>query len=305
MSESRDFFEADILKYAKLNKLDIEYSKPLSECSSFKIGGIADYVIYPFDTDALQKVVKKAIQYEIPYEVIGRGSNILFSDNGFNGAIISTVKMNNFMIYDNVISAYAGMSITQLAREAQKKGLSGLEFAYGIPGSCGGAVYMNAGAYGGEIKDCIEQSTYFDADNSTVDIITLAQHDFGYRHSIYTNSNKIILSIHFKMKEDDPALIKERMDANMSARISKQPLEYPSAGSVFKRYPGYYTAKIIEECGLKGKRIGGAQVSEKHAGFIINLGGATACDVLSLIDHIKETIYKAYNINIETEIRYI
>ncbi len=282
-----------------------EKDKPLSECSTFKIGGPAAFFVYPRTQEGFIELLSLVKEYEKKYIVVGFASNLLFDDCGFDGVVISTLKMNGHEFNRNILISDAGTPISVLAAYAQKKALSGLEFAYGIPGTCGGAVFMNAGAYGSEIKDILLSSTYYDINSGEIVTIPLQKHNFDYRHSVYMESGNIILGAKFKLCEGDEAQIKETMTANMHSRIEKQPLEFPNAGSVFKRYPGYYTGKLIEECGLKGRGIGGAQVSEKHAGFIVNKGNATARDVLTLIEIIKSEIYKNYNIEIECEIRYV
>jgi UDP-N-acetylmuramate dehydrogenase len=198
-----------------------------------------------------------------------------------------------------------GASVTRAAAVAGQSGLAGLEFAFGIPGTCGGAVYMNAGAYDNEMSDIVAQSTYYMPSIKAIYTLEGEQHNFSYRKSFYTDSSNIILSAVFQLQYGDKHEIKEKMEDYKRRRIDKQPLEYPSAGSVFKRYPGYFTSRLIEEAGLKGITIGGAQVSPKHAGFIVNKGDATAADVLRLIEVIKNEVYKRNNINIECEMKYI
>ncbi len=197
------------------------------------------------------------------------------------------------------------MSVTALSVAAYRASLSGLEFTYGIPGSVGGAVYMNAGAYGGEIKDVCISSRVYNPDTCEIEVYSGNEQRFGYRESVYMNSPLIILSSDFRLKESDPVEIDALMRKLMNQRIEKQPLDLPSAGSVFKRCEGYFTAKLIEDSGLKGMTVGGAQVSEKHAGFIVNKGGATASDVLRLIEHIRNVVYMNFGVNIQPEVRYI
>ena len=278
----------------------------LAEYSSFKIGGRADLALFPKCESALIYCVDLLNKNAVPFYVIGNGSNVLFSDSGIRGAVIFTTDMNTFSVDGNFIYAECGVGITKLSRVALDNSLSGLEFACGIPGSLGGAVYMNAGAYGGQMSDVVLESTYYDPRTKTVNTISSDAHKYGYRESIYiTNPNYVILSAKMKLSFADKANIKALMEENLRARREKQPLEYPSAGSVFKRYPGYYTGKIIEEAGLKGYSVGGAQISSKHAGFIVNIGGATAADVKELIEHIKKTIYNIHRIELECEVRFI
>ncbi|MDD4772416.1 MAG: UDP-N-acetylmuramate dehydrogenase [Eubacteriales bacterium] len=277
----------------------------LSECCTFKIGGAADYIIYPNSADALIKLITVLCDNEIRHTVFGNGSNVLFPDDGYRGVVVFTRYLNDIVIKNDLLCVHSGTLLTLAAVSAFKAGLKGIEFAYGIPGSCGGAVYMNAGAFGGQMSDIVIAGSYYDPAERKIVEINDKDHHFGYRRSLFTGTDLIIITSSFKLQQDDPASIKERMDINMRHRVKNQPLEYPSAGSIFKRYPGYYTSKLIEEAGLKGKQIGRAQVSTKHAGFIVNLGGATASDVLCLINIIKETVYKKYSINIECEIKLI
>lgn len=282
-------------------------NEPLAPLSTFKIGGKADYVVYPLSQSGLIATVQAAKQCGIRYGLFGNGSNLLFADEGFRGAAIFTTKMNKVSREGNLLIAEAGASLTGLAVTAMKAGLSGLEFAYGIPGSVGGAVYMNAGAYDGEIASVVTKSSYWTPDLPADEVAWLEgeAQGFGYRTSAYQESDKLILSAAFALKEGDPAEIRAKMDDFMARRKSKQPLEYPSAGSAFKRYPGYFTGKLIEDAGLKGLTVGGAQVSEKHAGFVINRGGATAKDVLTLIEQIRSIIYDKNGIRISPEVQII
>lgn len=285
----------------------IQYQEnfPLSTCSTFRIGGPADIAIFPENSAAAVNAIQLCKSWNIPYVFIGNGSNILFDDNGYRGAIIQSKRMKNIHIHEAVLQADCGTSLTAAASASQQASLTGMEFAYGIPGSCGGAVYMNAGAYDGQISDILTQSTCYDPESDQIITLRAEQHDFGYRHSVYMHTERIILSAAFTLQPGDAAEIRKKMEEFMSRRIEKQPLEYPSAGSVFKRYPGHYTSKLIEEAGLKGVRIGGAQVSPKHAGFIVNTGGATASDVRSLVALIQNKIRQIHGIDIECEIRFI
>ena len=218
---------------------------------------------------------------------------------------MSTEALNKISIEGNTVIAESGAMLTLCAASARDAGLSGMECLYGIPGSIGGAVYMNAGAYGGEMSDIVVETTYLDIDTLEVKTIACEEHGFGYRKSVFCKSNSIILETVMKLKADDIQNINNKMNEYKRLRIEKQPLEYPSAGSTFKRYPGRYTAQMIDEAGLKGYTVGGAQVSEKHAGFVINKGGATCKDVLELISVIKNKIKKLHDIEIETEVIYV
>ena len=290
-------------EYLTASGVSYTENEPMSLHTTFKIGGAARYFVTPADEEQLERAFCGAKEYGINTFVIGKGSNLLFDDEGYDGAVITTQSLDAMSVEEDVIACNAGASVTVLSRFACDNSLLGLSFAYGIPGSVGGAVYMNAGAYGGEIKDVLIGSTYFDLSDGKIKVLRGEEHCFDYRYSIYKeHPERIITSAAFKLTRGDREAIRAEMEDYMSRRRSKQPLEYPSAGSVFKRYPGRYTAQMIDEAGLKGARIGGAEVSEKHAGFIINKGGATCRDVLELIDLIKSTILKQFGIEIECEI---
>lgn len=292
--------------------IQIKTDEPLLKHSSFRIGGNAKYALFPKSRDELFFAVNTCIQKNIRYKIVGNGSNLLFDDRGFNGAIIFTEKMNSTEYIHKDGSIYikvgCGKLLTELASEAGKKhALSGLEFAFGIPGSVGGAVYMNAGAYGGQMSDIIAETEYFDSSCGKVFVIGPDQLCLSYRHSIFQEHPEyIILSTTLKLKEGDAEEILALMNKNMSSRKEKQPMELPSAGSTFKR-PGdnIFVGKLIEEAGLKGYSIGGAQISEKHAGFTVNRGGATSSDVLELIGYTKNVIFEKYGVRLESEIIYV
>ena len=287
------------------DRLTFRRDFPLSSLSSFRIGGNASYVIYPATPDELASLSAFCHSISVPSIVIGNGSNLLFSDSGYEGAVIVTTQIKGIKIDGTAVKVGCGASLTHLASVVAEQSLAGLEFAYGIPGTVGGAVYMNAGAYGGEIKDvCVSVSVY-DCENDEIYDIKAQDCGFGYRESIFQAGNKIILGAKFALSEGVVGEISEKMSCLMQQRIDKQPLNYPSAGSTFKRYPGYFSGKLIEEAGLKGYTIGGAQVSEKHAGFIINIGNATASDVLALIDQIVSAIKENVGIELQTEVKYI
>lgn len=307
MKGNRQAFGQILTDLSGKGALVFSENEPLAPLSTFKIGGNADYVIYPLCSEGLIAAVRAAKECGVRYGVFGNGSNLLFADEGFRGAAIFTTKMNKVRREGTLLIAEAGASLTGLAVHALKAGLTGLEFAYGIPGSVGGAVFMNAGAYDGEITQVVTRSAYFSPDTPADECAWLEgeAQGFGYRTSAYQGSNILILSAEFSLKEGDPAEIKAKMDDYMTRRKSKQPLEYPSAGSTFKRYPGYFTAQLIDEAGLKGYTVGGAQVSEKHAGFVINRGCATAEDVRGLIEKIQAVIYEKNGIHISPEVQII
>lgn len=285
--------------------IEIKQNEPMSRHTSFKIGGNADLYIIPHDMDALIETVRILKETETKRYFLGNATNVLFDDAGFRGAVVSLGNICAIKVIENRIIAEAGASLNLVCKTARDKELSGLEFAYGIPGSIGGAVFMNAGAYGGEMSQVVAQSTYFSLDDMTVHTIPLTAHEYGYRESVYRHNNWLVLSAVLELQKGEYDKINAAMNDYMSRRVDKQPLEYPSAGSVFKRYPGRYTGQMIEECGLKGYSIGGAQVSEKHAGFIVNKGGATSADVLALIEHIKNEVYKKFDCRIECEVIHV
>ncbi len=284
----------------------IKESEPLSHHSTFKIGGAARYFALPETSEQFITLLRVAKASGEHYTVIGNGSNILFSDRGFDGVVISTCAMKNISVEGNKISALCGASIIRVAMDAQKNGLSGLEFAYGIPGTVGGCVSMNAGAYGGQLSDAVFETECYDIDSDKTFVLNNSEQNFGYRHTIFTDHPEyVVLGSTFELHPDDPAEIQARMTDYMSRRQDKQPLEFPSAGSVFKRPEGHFAGKLIEDCDLKGFSMGGAQVSEKHAGFIINRGGATSEDVLSIIEHIKKTVFYRFGVMLECEVKMV
>ncbi len=281
--------------------LEICRDLPLAQYTTFRIGGPAALAVFPRTVEAAQAALDTICTAQITHAVIGNGSNLLCADAGFAGAVLFTGKMKRFAFDGCTLTADAGASLTTLAVEAQRRGLDGLAFAYGIPGTVGGALRMNAGAYGGEMADIVTVSHCYDPVAHTVEQLT--DHAFGYRHSIYTDRpHTTALSVTMRLAPGDPNEILARMQDYMQRRRDKQPLELPSAGSVFKRPVGYFAGKLIEDCGLKGASFGGAQVSEKHAGFIVNRGGATADDVLRLIDHIHATVLRTYGVELECEL---
>lgn len=286
--------------------IDFKENETLSLHSTFRIGGNAKFFVMPKTEDQLAKAVALAKCLGIRYYILGKGSNVIFSDDGFDGAVISTLSLNNVSFDGSKITAGAGTSFTELAVIAAKNGLTGLEFAYGIPGSLGGAVFMNAGAYDGEISFVLTKSRYLDSEKILFGEYVGEEHSFGYRESVYRGHPELIItSAELTLSEGNRLEIDAKMKDFITRRREKQPLEYPSAGSSFKRYPGRYTAQMIDEAGLKGFSIGGAQVSEKHAGFIINKGNATANDIRALSDHIKEKIFEIHGIHIENEMIFV
>ena len=293
---------------AVADRFGTEYCKdfPLSKVTSFQTGGNADILLLPNSVEALSALISACRENDVPYFVIGNGSNLLVSDKGVRGAVLrlATPLSEITCLGGGKVCCAAGAPLTALCNFAYKQGLSGLEFAYGIPGSAGGAAYMNAGAYGGEMKDVLTKCTHI-APDGTVGSFAGEDLQLGYRRSVYSGKQYCITALYLQLTPGDPAQIKAAMDDKMARRTAKQPLEYPSDGSTFKRPEGYFAGALIEECGLKGYSIGGAQVSEKHAGFVINKGGATTNDILALIRHIQETVLREKGVQLQTEVEFI
>ena len=293
-------------------KIEVRCDEPLSKHSTFRIGGCAEYAVFPKDTAELVYALNVCKNHGIRHIVVGNGSNLLFDDKGFCGVVIFTTKMSfcEYIHKDGAtfVKVACGKSLTELASEAGKRhSLSGLEFAYGIPGTVGGAVYMNAGAYGGQISDVIVETEYFDTTDGMIKSLSKDEQNLSYRHSIFQEHPEyIVVSTTLRLTEGNAEEIFELMNKNLSSRKEKQPLELPNAGSTFKR-PGenIFVGKLIQDAGLKGYTVGGAQISEKHAGFTVNVGGATSRDVLELIEHIKNVILERYGVKLESEIIYI
>lgn len=298
----------DILKELiyLLKKLNISFSEnePMSAHTTFKVGGNARIMAFPESEDQVVEIIKCCRENGVRYIPVGNGSNLLVSDSGIDACVIcfgssfSEIKL----IDEDTVFAQSGASLMKLCRFALQNSLSGLEFAFGIPGSCGGAAFMNAGAYGGEMKDVLFKCDHID-ENGEKGSLSGDELKLSYRHSAYSENGCTITGLYLKLKKGNPDEIKAKMDDFLQRRKDKQPLEYPSAGSTFKRPEGYFAGALIEECGLKGKQVGGAQVSEKHAGFIINKGGATCTDILELCKICSETVYKQKGVKLEMEIR--
>lgn len=279
--------------------------EPLSLHTSFQIGGPARLFASPKNAEQLARLIRHCNEEKIRYFVLGKGSNLLADDRGFDGVIIEIgAGFNHLSCSGNTITCGAGVPLTKLALFAAAEGLAGLAFSYGIPGSVGGAVYMNAGAYGGEMKDVLASVTHLD-EKGEIHTLQSGELDLGYRHSVYFDNRCIILEARLDMREGDPSAIRTEMEEFMSRRKASQPLEMPSAGSTFMRPPGKFAGPLIECCGLKGYQIGGAQVSEKHAGFVVNAGGATAKDVLALVEHIQKTVLEKTDVQLNCEIKVL
>lgn len=292
-------------KYALSLECSVERGVSMKNYTSFKVGGPAELFLSPEDAGQTAKLVRFCEKEDIPVFVLGKGSNVLVSDKGIKGVVIFTGKQCGITLTDeNTVRAQSGASLAQLCSFALENSLSGLEFAYGIPGTVGGAVFMNAGAYGGEMKDVLINSEYVSPDGTSGELDNEAM-QLSYRHSAYEDSGLVITAASVRLTPGDPEQIKNTMHDIISRRRDKQPLEYPSAGSTFKRPEGHFAGALIEQCSLKGVSVGGAQVSEKHAGFIINRGGATASDILSLIKHVQARVKAQTGVTLETEIRLI
>lgn len=269
--------------------------------TSMRVGGNVRYLFRPDSVDAFCTLLCELDASEMPYIVIGNASNLLFADEGYDGAVVATTAIKELYLQDGKIVASCGVSLSALSVFAMEHGKDGLAFAYGIPGTVGGGVYMNAGAYHGEIADCLEYAVCADKHGNRV-TLSGKDLDFSYRHSALMKNGLFLLYAVFACKDGDRSEIKQTMDKNMNARKTKQPLDFPSCGSAFKRPKGLFAGALIEQAGLKGFSIGGAQVSEKHAGFVINKGGATANDVKALLSHIQKTVYEKDGVLLEPEI---
>lgn len=282
----------------------IKTNEDMSKHTSFKAGGKAKFYIKAKTVEDVINTVKISKENNIPIVVLGNGSNILFKDEEFNGVVLK-IELDTLKIEENIITAEAGVKNAILGRKALDNNLQGFEFAAGIPGTIGGAIRMNAGAYGGEIKDIVQDVEYLDYEDLKIKKITNKECNFEYRHSVFCENKNIILSATFNLENGIKEEIANRMNEFAKSRKEKQPLEYPSAGSTFKRGTDFITAKLIDECGLKGYQIGGAQVSEKHAGFIINKENATAKDIIDLVAYVKKTVKEKTGKSIDLEVEII
>ena len=279
-------------------------NEPMKNHTSFKIGGNADYYVMPETKEQILSVRNFCLENDVPFYIVGKGSNLLVSDNGLRGVVIKIGRnFSSYKVNDDTITAQSGILLSKLANVALENEFTGFEFASGIPGSLGGAVYMNAGAYDGEMKDVVISTEYIDK-NGNICTVTGEEHDFSYRHSMFS-SDDVILESTMKFNRGNKDEIYAYMKDLNNRRKEKQPLEYPSAGSTFKRPDGYFAAKLIDDSGLRGYRIGGAMVSDKHCGFVVNVDNATCDDVLKLMDYIKEVVMKKYGVELEPEIKYL
>lgn len=289
----------------KLEIDNILYNEPMKNHTSFKLGGPADIFIEPDNTEELAKAVASLREHTIPYYIIGNGSNLLVSDNGLRGSIVKIgEKFGSVNINEDRIIAECGILLSTLSKTAAKSSLTGMEFASGIPGALGGAITMNAGAYGGEMKDIIEWVEVLD-ENLKLKRLQNSEMEFGYRKSVVELRKYIVIRCCIKLKKGNQDEINSIMAELTEKRKTKQPLHLPSAGSTFKRPEGYFAGKLIEDAGLRGFSLGGAQVSALHCGFVVNNGGATAQDVYDLIRHVQKTVYDKFKVKLETEIKIL
>ncbi|GAB6084952.1 UDP-N-acetylmuramate dehydrogenase [Alkaliphilus crotonatoxidans] len=283
----------------------VRIDEPMKKHTSFKIGGPADLLLLPRGEEDLVKILKIIKDQDAPFFVMGNGSNLLVKDKGLRQVVIKIAdNYKEIKIEGTTIVAQAGILLSTLAKKALAADLGGLEFASGIPGTLGGAVAMNAGAYGGEMKDVVKGCRVLDQEGNLL-YLPKDQLELGYRTSIIQKNHYIALSVELDLYQGHYEEIKERMDQLTIQRTTKQPLHLPSAGSVFKRPPGYFAGKLVEDCGLKGTQIGGAQVSTLHSGFIVNVGNATAADVLALIELIQKEVKSRFDVTLETEVKII
>ena len=279
--------------------------EPMKRHTTFRIGGPAAYYMVPEEEEEIRIAIEFAREKNLPYYLVGRGSNVLFHDDGYPGVVIEIGRgLAKFEMYKGLVMAQAGISLSAMAAKLAEEGFTGFEFAAGIPGTLGGAITMNAGAYGGEIRDCIVSATVLTEDGDT-QVLSREELELGYRSSLIQRSSYIVKSGTFNFEEGDREEIQAKMKELNQKRREKQPLEYPSAGSTFKRPEGHFAGKLIEDAGLKGYRVGDAQVSEKHCGFVVNRGSATAAQVCQLISDVQRKVQEAFGVELEPEIRFV
>ena len=288
-----------------LGEEKVKVDEPMKRHTTFRIGGPADYFLLPSSEEELSGILKICKNEELPYFILGNGSNLLVSDEGYRGVIIQLYRnYGDITVKGNEIHATAGALLSQIAAAAKNASLTGFEFAGGIPGTLGGAVVMNAGAYGGEMKDVLKEVTVLTPEGGVLTLQADELH-MGYRTSVIKEAGYIVLEAVISLEKGDQEEIRSRMQELAGMRTSKQPLSYPSAGSTFKRPEGYFAGKLIMDSGLRGYRVGGAQVSEKHCGFVINAGGATASDVMELIRQIQAKVKEQFGVQLEPEIQFL
>ncbi len=287
-----------------LNPEQIKIDEPLKKHTYTKIGGNADFLVFPSTYEDVGKIVHSAIYGDIPITILGNGSNVIIKDGGIRGIVLNLTKLTNISCFEHKIVAQSGAAIIDVSKFALDQHLTGLEFACGIPGTVGGAVYMNAGAYGGEMADVLESVLLLDNKGNRM-TLTKNELQLEYRNSIVAKYGYVVLEATFHLNAGIYEEIKSKMDELTFLRESKQPLEYPSCGSVFKRPPGYFAGKLIQDSDLQGTQIGGAQVSTKHAGFIVNINNSSATDYIKLIRHVQKTVSTKFKVNLETEVKII
>lgn len=287
-----------------VSKENIAVDKPLKEYTYTRLGGCADFFVTPETYEEVRQVVLLAKEESIPFTLLGNGSNLIIRDGGIRGIVLNLGKLNAIEVKEDQLIAQSGARIIQASQVAMHHKLTGLEFACGIPGSVGGALFMNAGAYGGEVKDVLESTLVVDR-NGTMKRLLTEDLNLQYRSSNIPEKGYIVLEATFSLKFGDQKKIKAKMDDLTFKRESKQPLEYPSCGSVFKRPPGHYAGKLIQDSGLQGKQIGGAKVSSKHAGFIVNVDGCTAKEYIALIHYVQKKVKEKFGVTLEREVRII
>ena len=279
--------------------------EPMSKHTTFKVGGKADIILFPKSEEQIQKIILECKNNNVKWQVIGNGSNLLVKDDGVRGAVMVVGSdMNNVFFENGLLVAQAGASLSSVCMTALNQSLGGLEFAWGIPGNVGGAIFMNAGAYGGEMKDVVHSVEFLD-EEGVLHKLSNSQLEFSYRKSYFSDKKCVITKVYFSLEKSDPSQIKAKMDDFISRRRQKQPLEFPSAGSTFKRPNGNFAGALIEQCGLKGYSVGDAQVSEKHAGFVINRGNATYKDISKLICDIQNIVFEKTGYKLECEVKTI
>lgn len=279
--------------------------EPMKQHTTFKIGGPADYFLVPETGEEVGEIIKICRKTDTQYFILGNGSNLLVGDGGYRGAVIQVYRnMSAVTVEGTTITAQAGALLSAVAAAAKNASLTGFEFAGGIPGTVGGAAVMNAGAYGGEMKDVLVEVTVMDAEGK-IFAIPAEKLELGYRTSVIKKAGYIVLEAKIRLKEGDQEAIRERMKELTIQRTTKQPLEYPSAGSTFKRPEGYFAGKLVMDSGLRGYQVGGARVSEKHCGFVINAGDATAKDVRTLMDNVRDIVYEKYGVTLEPEVKFL
>ena len=279
--------------------------EPMSKHTTFRVGGPADYFVMPRNIAEVQNVVAMCRQYDMPYYVLGNGSNLLVSDKGYRGVIVQIYKeMNKIQIEGTTVRVQAGALLSKIGSAVLEAGLTGFEFAAGIPGTVGGAVVMNAGAYGGETKDILKSATVLTTEGEVLTLYN-EEMELGYRTSIIAKKDYVVLEAEYELKLGQKEAIRAKMDELKVQRVTKQPLEFPSAGSTFKRPEGYFAGKLIQDAGLRGFTVGGAQVSEKHCGFVINKGDATATDIWELIQQVADKVMQEFGVQLEPEVKML